>query len=76
VNDAEVSQPTSHLTTLVNRFLAALERLKTQHQLNQLAGEPELRRHLANIIEYTFYVHKPQVTEPEVETLTHLLERG
>jgi hypothetical protein len=76
VNDSEAAPPTSHLTTLVNRFLAALDNVKARHQLNHLAGEPALRRHLANIIEYTFYVHKPQITEHEVETLTHRLERG
>ena len=67
---------TSHLTTLVARFLRALENVKSWNQLDSLTGEAELKRHLCNIIEYTFYFHKQQITEQEVEQLVDLLENG
>lgn len=67
---------TTHLTTLVNRFLRTLENLKVWNQLDNIDGERKLRHHVSNIIEYTFYIHKQQVTEEEVEKLTHLLEEG
>jgi len=67
---------TSHLTTLVSRFLRALENVKSWNQLNSLKGEAELKRHLCNIIEYTFYFHKQQITEQEVARLVYLLENG
>ncbi len=66
----------SHLTTLVNRFLTTLQNMKSWNQLNSLKGETHLKRHLSNIIEYTFYFHKNQITEQEVENLIHLLEKG
>ena len=66
---------TSHLTTLVNRFLKTLQNMKFWNQLDRLKGEAELRRHVCNIIEYTFYFHKQQITEQEVEKLVHLLEK-
>jgi len=66
---------TSHLTTLVSRFLKTLEYVKSWNQLDTLKGEAELKRHVCNIIEYTFYFHKQQVTEHEVEKLIQLLER-
>lgn len=64
----------SHLTTLVDRFLSTLDNVKTWNHLRNLVGEAELRRHLSNIIEYTFYFHKDQVSEQEVENLMRLLE--
>ena len=67
---------TSHLTTLVTRFLRALENVKRWNQLDSLTGEAELQRHLCNIIEYTFYFHRQQITEQEVEQLVDLLENG
>ena len=67
---------TSHLTTIVSRFLRTLQNMKSWNQLESLKGEAELRHHLCNIIEYTFYFHKQQVTEQEVEKLIHLLENG
>ena len=67
---------TSHLTTLVSRFLRTLENVKSWNQLDSLKGEAELRHHLSNIIEYTFYFHKQKITEQEVEKLVHLLEKG
>jgi hypothetical protein len=67
---------TSHLTTLVNRFLTTLENVKHWNQLNNIVGEARLRHHLSNIIEYTFYYHKKLVTEQEVETLVQFLEEG
>ena len=66
---------TSHLTTLVSRFLKTLENVKSWNQLDSLKGEAELKRHVCNIMEYTFYFHKQQVTEQEVEKLIQLLER-
>ena len=66
----------SQLTTLVARFLRALENVKCWNQLDSLRGEAELKHHLCNIIEYTFYFHKQQITEQEVEQLVELLERG
>jgi len=67
---------TSHLTTLVNRFLQTLENMKAWNQLENLKGEVNLKHQVCNIIEYTFYFHKQQVTEQEVEKLIHLLEKG
>lgn len=67
---------TSHLTTLVSRFLRTLENVKCWNQLDTLRGEAELKRHLCNIIEYTFYFHKEHITEQEVEQLVDLLEMG
>jgi len=64
----------SHLTTLVNRFLRTLENVKSWNGLDSLKGEAELRRHLANMIEYTFYFHKRRITEKEVEQLVWRLE--
>jgi len=66
----------SHLTTLVNRFLTALENIKHWNQLDNIIGETRLRHHLSNIIEYTFYYHKKLVTQQEVETLVQILEEG
>lgn len=67
---------TSHLTTLVTRFLKTLENVKSWNQLDSLRGEAELKRHLCNIIEYTYYFHRQQITEQEVAQLVYLLERG
>jgi hypothetical protein len=67
---------TSHLTTLVNRFLTTLENVKHWNQLNNIVGKARLRHHLSNIIEYTFYYHKKLVTEQEVETPVQFLEEG
>ncbi len=67
---------TSHLTTLVVRFLRALENVKSWNQLDSLTGEAELKRHLCNNIEYTFYFHKQQITEQEVAQLVDLVEYG
>lgn len=57
----------SHLTTLVNRFLATLENMRRWNyglqrisENTPLEGEKELKHHLANIIEYVFYVDKVQ----------------
>lgn len=72
----EVAAATSHLTTLVHRFLQTLENMKSWNRLESLEGEPELRHQLSNIIEYTFYFHRQQITEQEVERLIHLLEKG
>jgi len=66
---------TSHLTTLVNRFLRTLENVKSWNQLDSLKGEARLRHHLSNIIEYTFHFHRQQITEQEVEKLIYLLEK-
>jgi len=66
----------SHLTTLVNRFLTTLENTKHWNQLDNLIGETRLKHHLSNIIEYTFYLRQKQVTEQEVETLVQILEEG
>ncbi|MFQ5836566.1 MAG: hypothetical protein ACE5HG_01810 [Candidatus Bathyarchaeia archaeon] len=66
---------TSHLTTLVSRFLKTLQNMKFWNQLDTLKGEAKLRHHLSNIMEYTFYFHKQQITEQEVEKLIHLLEK-
>ena len=66
----------SHLTTLATRFLTTLEDVKSWNHLDSLKGEAELKRHLSNIIEYTFYLHKQKITEHEVEQLVHLLEKG
>jgi len=66
----------SHLTTLVNRFLTTLENTKHWNQLDNLIGETRLKHHLSNIIEYTFYFRQKQVTEQEVETLVQILEGG
>lgn len=52
------------------------ENVKSWNQLDTLKGEAELRHHLSNIIEYTFYFHKQKITEQEVEQLIHLLEKG
>lgn len=35
-----------------------------------------MKHHVCNIIEYTYYFHKQQVTEQEVEHLVYLLENG
>lgn len=67
---------TSHLTTLVSRFLRTLENVKSLNQLDSLKGEAELKHHVCNIMEYTFYFHRQQVTEREVENLIQLLEEG
>ena len=67
---------TSHLTMFVTRFLRALENMKSWNQLDSLKGAAELKRDLCNIIEYTFYFHKQQITEQEVEQLVYLLESG
>lgn len=67
---------TSHLTTLVSRFLRTLENVKSWNHLDSLKGEAELRHHLCNIIEYTFYFHKQKIREQEVEKLILLLEKG
>jgi hypothetical protein len=75
----ENPQPTayaSHLTTLVSRFLKTLENVKAWNHLDSLIGEAELKRHVCNILEYTFYFHKQQVTNQEVEKLIQLLEEG
>lgn len=73
--NSQTQTHTSHLTTLVSRFLKTLEYVKSWNQLDTLKGEAELKRHVCNIIEYTFYFHKQQVTEHEVEKLIQLLER-
>lgn len=73
--NSQTHAKTSHLTTLVNRFLRTLENVKSWNQLDSLKGETKLRHHLSNIIEYTFYFHKQQITEQEVEKLIHLLEK-
>jgi len=67
---------TSHLTTLVNRFLTTLYNMKVWNQIDSFKGEAKLRHHLSNIIEYTFYYHQRLVTEQEVETLVQILEEG
>ena len=67
---------TSHLTTLVSRFLRTLQNMKPWNQLDSLKGEAKLRHHVCNIIEYTFHFHKQQVAEQEVEKLMQLLEEG
>jgi len=66
----------SHLSTLVSRFLSTIENVKLWNQLNELKGETELRHHVSNIIEYTFFFHSRAVSEQEVENLVHLLEKG
>lgn len=66
---------TSHLTTLVSRFLKTLQNMKSWNQLDTLKGEVKLRHHLSNIMEYTFHFHKQHVTEQEVEKLIHILEK-
>jgi hypothetical protein len=50
--------------------------VKSWNQLDSLKGEAELKRHLCDIMEYTFYFHKQKITEYEVEQLVHLLEKG
>jgi hypothetical protein len=64
----------SHLTTLVHRFLATLQTMKSWNQLDRLHGAPQLKRHLANIIEYTFHIHNQHITHHGVERLIALLE--
>ena len=64
----------SHLSTLVSRFLRTLEDLKTWNHLEGLRGEAQLRQHLSNIIEYTFYYHTQQIADQEVERLVDLLQ--
>jgi len=66
----------SHLTTLASRFLRTLEDMKSWNKLDSLKGENELRRHLSNIIEYTFYFHRKQITIQEIESIVRLLEKG
>jgi len=66
----------SHLSTLVNRLLRTIEHMKIWNQLVELRGEDELRHHVSNIIEYTFFLHSRAVSEQEVENLVHLLEKG
>ena len=66
----------SHLSTLVGRFLRTLEDMKAWNHLKGLKGEAQLKQHISNIIEYTFYYHKQHVTEQEVEQLVDLLEKG
>lgn len=72
----EAQVTTSHLTTLVHRFLQTLAKMKSWNQLSSLKGEAELKHHLCNIIEYTFHFHKQQITEQEMEQLVDLLEKG
>jgi len=67
---------TSHLTTLVSRFLTTLNDIKRWNQIDNLVGDVRLRHQLSNIIEYTFYYHQKLVTEQEVETLVQILEEG
>jgi len=67
---------TSHLTTLVDRFLRTLENMKDWNHIDNSVGEARLKHHLSNIIEYTFYYHKKWVTPQEVETLVQILEKG
>lgn len=69
----EAQTTTSHLTTLVHRFLQTLADMKSWNQTRSLKGEAELKHHLSNIIEYTFHYHKQQITEQEVEQLVDLL---
>ena len=64
----------SHLSTLVSRFLRTLEDMKAWNDLEGLRGEAQLRQHLSNIIEYTFYYHTQQIAEQEVERLVDLLQ--
>jgi hypothetical protein len=75
----------SHLTTLVERFLKALENSKRFHGLNHLEGEWELRHHLANVIEYLYYWHidptYPRqncytkiISDAEIQRLVKILE--
>lgn len=66
----------SHLTTLVHRFLQTPANMRPWNPLDSLIGAAELKHHLCNIIEYTFYFHKQQVTGQEVEQLVDLLEKG
>lgn len=66
----------SHLTTLVNRFLRAISQIKSWNMLDDLKGEIELRQHVSNIIEFTFFVHLNEITEKEVENLVQILENG
>jgi hypothetical protein len=66
----------SHLTTLLERFLRTLDNMKDWNHLNNLVGEARLKHNLSNIIEYTFYYHKKKVTTQEVETLVQILEKG
>ena len=66
----------SHLTTLVNRFLTALENIKQWNQLDNLVGEARLKHNLSNIIEYTFHYRQKLITAQEVETLVQILEEG
>jgi hypothetical protein len=66
----------SHLTTLVERFLRTLENVKDWNHLDNLVGEARLIQYLSNIIEYTFYYHKKWITPQEVETLVQILEKG
>jgi len=67
---------TSHLTTLVSRFLTTLNDIKRWNQIDNLVGEVRLRHQISNIIEYTFYYHQKLVTEQEVEALVQILEEG
>jgi hypothetical protein len=76
VEKDQMNTQISHLTTLVNRFLTALENIKQWNQLDNLVGEARLKHNLSNIIEYTFYYHKKWVTPQEVETLVQILEEG
>jgi len=75
----------SHLTTLVERFLKALENSKRFHGLNHLEGEWELRHHLANVIEYLYYWHidpthphrykyAKELSDAEIQRLVEILE--
>jgi hypothetical protein len=75
LQSAEHQATTSHLTTLVHRFLETLENVKAWNQLQHMKGEAELRHHVSNIIECTFYFHKQHITEHEVEKLTQILEK-
>jgi hypothetical protein len=66
----------SHLSLLVGRFLRTLEDMKAWNQLKALKGAAQLKHYVSSIIEYTFYFHKQQITEQEVEQLVDLLEKG
>ena len=65
-NAKNVGAEVSHLTTLVSRLLRSIENVKSWNQLDDLKGETELRHHVSNIIEYTFFLHS-QVNALEVE---------
>jgi hypothetical protein len=66
----------SHLTTLVERFLRTLDNMKDWNQLDNLVGESRLKHNISNIIEYTFHYRQKLITAQEVETLVQILEEG